>query len=413
MRTSYSAISTYLQCPQKFKFQEIDRIRAPKSREALFGTLVHSALQFMFKSDPLFPTVDEVINFYREHWPPAETWQLESQHDPLKRSWTTEDEKIYFEEGIKILRKFYEKNPPWNFSVLALESKFEVTLADENTGEVHVLSGKIDRIDKTGDHAYEIIDYKTARRMPSQENVNKDLQLALYSLGLQRRWPHVDADSIALTLYFVKHGEKLTTSASVEKTEATKKEILKRISEIQKRLTEGKPFEPMPGPLCDWCSYRPICPAWKHLYRKQQVASSMQQGDIEARMSEYFKLQKEKKDAETRIKELQQAIREYMDAEGVTRVFGNEGYISKKTQQRYAYDMERIRELLSPIGKWEAVLKADETRLKKILGEIPEGIRAEVLAARSVTKEFTTLTASSKKITAPKTQSSPDTPEEP
>lgn len=412
MRTSYSAISTYLQCPQKFKFQEIDRIRAPKSREALFGTLIHSALQFMFKSDPLFPTVDEVVNFYREHWPPAETWQLESRHDPLKRSWTAEDEKIYFEEGVKILRKFYEKNPPWNFSVLALESKFEVTLADENTGDVHVLSGKIDRIDKTGDHTYEIIDYKTARRMPSQESVNKDLQLALYSLGLQRRWPHVAPDHIQLTLYFVKHGEKLSTTASVEKTEATKKEILKRINEIQKRLQEEKSFEPMPGPLCDWCSYRPICPAWKHLYKKQEPEVPSQEA-IDTTIHEFFELQKDKKNAEIRIKELQEAIKTYMEAEGLTRVFGNNGYLSKKTQQRYAYDMERIRELLSPIGKWEAVLKADETRLKKILGEIPEDIRAEVLAARSMTKEFTTLTASAKKITRPKTRSSPDTPEEP
>ena len=120
MRTSYSAIESYLTCPQKYKFQHIDHIRVPKSREAIFGSLIHETLHYMYKSDPLFPTLDEVVAYFRTHWPSKETLAKESLHDPMKYPWTDEEEKIYFNEGVRMLKKFYEKNAPWNFRSLIL-----------------------------------------------------------------------------------------------------------------------------------------------------------------------------------------------------------------------------------------------------------------------------------------------------
>ena len=271
MRTSYSAIGTYLQCPQKYEFQNINRIRVPKNREAIFGTLIHSTLKFMFTSNPLFPTLDEVIAHFRKNWPLREVFEAESKHDPRKLALSGEGEKAYFEEGVKMLKKFYEKNAPWNFIILDLESRFEVMIADEKTGETHILAGIIDRIDKFADGKYEIIDYKTGKRMPSQDALNSDLQLSLYSLGLQKRWPHIKPGDITLSLYFLKHGEKLSTQPSVETTAKTKEHILKTIAEIQEKIKTGKEFEPMPSALCNWCGYRPMCPAWKHLYRKSEI----------------------------------------------------------------------------------------------------------------------------------------------
>lgn len=400
MRTSYSSIETYLQCPQKYKFQAIDRIKAPKSREAIFGTLIHSTLKFMFSRDPLYPTLDEVIGHFRERWPSRETFEQESKHDPLKRGWSEEEEKAYFEEGARMLKRFYEKNAPWNYTVVDLESRFEVALADEKTGEQHVLAGIIDRIDKTPDGRYEIIDYKTSKRMPSQDALNKNLQLSLYSLGLQKRWPHLAANDIKLSLYFLKHGEKLSTEHTSETTEKTKNHLLKNINEIQERLRNGKEFEPMPGPLCNWCSFRPMCPAWKHLYKKQEARIKNKE-EIDETIKEYFEIKKTAQKQEARLAELQQQIKQYMEQEGLTRVFGTAGAISKKTIQRYKYDFEKIKEILSPLGKWEGILKADETGLKLVLREIPEEARHAIENARSLVKEYATLTVSLKPVAAP------------
>lgn len=397
MKTSYSAIETYHSCPQRYKFQEIDRIRVSKSREAIFGSLIHSTLHYMFQRDPLFPTLDEVIAHFRESWPAKEKLNAQSQHDMLIYPWTDEEEKIYFEQGVQMLKKFYEKNAPWNFSIIDLESRFTVTLTDEKTGNTHILAGIIDRIDKPTDNSYEIIDYKTAKRMPSQEGVDTNLQLSLYALGLQTRWPHLKAEDIKLSLYFLRHGEKLSSKPSQDKIETTKKHILATIREIESRIKEGKPFEPLPGPLCNWCGYRPMCPAWKHLYRKKKDPMSQEQIDV--KIKEYFSLKKTEKQNEKLLAVLQSDIKQYMEQEGVTRVFNDDGVITKKTIQRYAYDYERIKSLLSPIGKWEEILKADDAKLKRIMKEVPDDIRIGIEEARMVAKEYTVLAASEKKIT--------------
>ena len=401
MRTSYSTIETYLQCPQKYKFQEIDRIRVPKSREAVFGTLIHGTLKFMFERSPLFPTLDEVISHFRERWPAHETFLTETKNDPLKRQWSEAEEKIFFEEGVRMLKRFYEKNAPWNFHIVDLESRFEVVLADEKSGETHVLAGIIDRIDKTPDGTYEIIDYKTSKRMPSQDMIDKNLQLSLYSLGLHKRWPHINIEDIKLSLYFIKHEEKISTKRTSEQIEKTKKELMGTIASIQERIMQNKEFEPMPSILCNWCEYRPICPAWRHLYRKTKNSDVKSKDEIESAVGEYLLIKKESKTKVKRLDILEEDIRRYMEQENLTRVFSDQGYISKKLIQRFSYDLAKVKEILSPLGKWEEILRADETKLKKILKEIPEHARAAVAEARQLTKEYTVMATSLKVIKGP------------
>ncbi|MBI1957355.1 MAG: PD-(D/E)XK nuclease family protein, partial [Candidatus Niyogibacteria bacterium] len=114
MRISYTGLETYQTCPLKYKFAEIDRIRVPKSKEAVFGTLLHSSLKYLFSRDPLYPTLDETLNYYLSGW---------ADYAP-KTTWSSpEEEKMYREQGIGILKKFYASNQPWNFNVLDLESR--------------------------------------------------------------------------------------------------------------------------------------------------------------------------------------------------------------------------------------------------------------------------------------------------
>mgnify|MGYP001557858524 FL=1 len=397
MRTSYSAIDTYLQCPQRYKFQNIDRIRVPKSREAMFGTLIHDTLRFMFEPSPLFPTLDEVVEYFRAHWPALEIFNREAAQNMHKRLWTADDEKQYFQEGVRMLKNFYEKNAPWNYVVVDLESRFEVTLEDEKTGRTHILAGIIDRIDTPPKGGYEIIDYKTGKKMPSRDTFEKDLQLALYSLGLQKRWPHLVPEEITLSLYFVKHGQKLSMRGTTALAEDAKAHVLKTISDIETRSADGKEFEPMPSALCDWCGYKPICPAWKHLYRKTAEPLDQSEAHVASLIQEFFELKKDTKVQDARIAQIQSEFKAHMEAAGVTRLFGKEGTIAKKTVQRFGYDWDRVRAVLEPLGKWQDVLDADEANLKKILGELPPDTRSIIEEAKSIKSEYVTLSGTATK----------------
>lgn len=394
MRTSYSALQTFKQCPQKYKFQEIDKIKVLKSKEAVFGTLVHSALQYMFSKDPLFPTLDEIINHFREGWL-AKNIKLPKDEDEL-----------YQKQGEGIIKRFYAKNPPWNFHVVDLESRFEVVVEDPETKETHILAGIMDRIDKPDETTYEIIDYKTTRKMQSQASLDQDLQLSLYHLGLVRRWPHLESNTISLSLYYLKHSEKITTTRSPEDLDRIKRVVLETIHEIEERQKTGE-FPPQPSALCDWCGYKPICPAWKYLYEKKEVEIKNKE-DIEKVIQEFFDLRKQDKEISKRMAELQADIKAYMDQEKLTRVFGAEGIIAKKLMERYTYDFEKIKEILSSQNRldiWDTLFSPDAGKLKKILKEIPPNLREKIEEAKNLAKSYEMLSVSSKKTEGPEDDS--------
>ena len=331
MRTSYSSLDTFKTCPLKYKFQNVDKIRVPKSVEAAFGSAIHASLKFMFERTPLYPTLDQIIDFFRDAWGQA--------------NFSDEEKEAYLKEGISILEKFYKQNPPWNFNVVDLESRFEAELNGGGTSENHILAGIIDRIDKN-DGAYEIIDYKTAKRMPAQEVLDNDLQMSIYHMGLMKRWPQLDVSKIKLSLYFLKHGEKISTSRTKEQLEDTKNNLLETIKDIQERIKSGD-FPPTPSALCDWCGYRQMCPMWKHLYAsKYEAQKSKSEEEIKEIIKEYFGLKAQNDKNDDRLDELKTLVYGFMDEQKVERVFGIEGYLTRKTQERTSYDMDKIKETL-------------------------------------------------------------------
>ncbi|MFH1979377.1 MAG: PD-(D/E)XK nuclease family protein [Patescibacteria group bacterium] len=349
MRVSYSALNTYKNCPLQFKYRVLEKIKTPKGIEAVFGTTIHSALKLMFEKNPLFPSLNEVIDFFTNKWSESSKQIANQKQEVLD---------AFFEEGITLLKNFYKKNPPWNFNILELESRFEVVIEDKKKKEEHVLAGFIDRIDKdpTSD-TYEIIDYKTAKRMPSQEMLDNDLQLSIYNLGLIKKWPHLSNHTIKLSLYFLKHNEKIETVRTPEDLENTKKEILKIINEIQGLVDRNEEFIATPSGLCGWCGYQEMCPMWKHLYTKENPR--IEEKEAKTAINEYLELKDQNSQNNKRIKALQASICGFMDQEGLERVFGENGYLTRIIQERETFDTTKAKKAFKDMGK------LDEFMVKK------------------------------------------------
>jgi len=69
---SHSKICCFEQCPLRYKFQYIDKIKTEieQSVEAFLGSMVHEALEKLY-TDLKFQKVmklDEVLDFYNELW---------------------------------------------------------------------------------------------------------------------------------------------------------------------------------------------------------------------------------------------------------------------------------------------------------------------------------------------------------
>jgi len=372
MRISYSALETFKRCPLKFKFQYIDKIKTPKSKEAAFGTLLHSALKILHEPGLVIPAEEDILKFISDNWDAA--FYASEQESALA-----------FGQAIKIMKEYYAKNYPADFNVLALETPFEVPI---QTGqELHLITGKIDRVDKTPEGVLEVIDYKTAKKMPSQEAVDKDLQLAVYHLGVANRWPSLAQDNRPLktSLYFLKHGEKLSTTRTPQDLAATKASIIKDFEIISRAAKDAK-FSPTPNALCDWCEFQKSCPYFKHKFKEEKIFFNDQ--DVKALIGEYTKLNQEIDERDQRLKEIKTDMSKFMDQEGLERLFGDDGYITRQAIQRFKYDKETLRMILEPLGRWQDVLKVDDVKLKKVAKELPADKRAKIETARQLDKEY-------------------------
>ena len=158
MRVSYSAVDTYQTCPLKYKFQHIDKIKEPKSKEQVFGTLVHAVMRYVHSPALVAPTLEDAIDYFSQNWS-SDVFENEIE------------ERAAFTQGVRMIQGYYAKNDPADFTVVDLESRFQIEIGNDETGlpagaergqGKHTISGSIDRIDKTAD-GYEIIDYKTTK----------------------------------------------------------------------------------------------------------------------------------------------------------------------------------------------------------------------------------------------------------
>ena len=76
---SHSKLSTFGQCPQKYKFRYIDEIPPPiRSIELHLGSSVHGALEKLY-SDAMhghLNSCDETVAFYQKTWDEGYTPQM-------------------------------------------------------------------------------------------------------------------------------------------------------------------------------------------------------------------------------------------------------------------------------------------------------------------------------------------------
>lgn len=359
MRLSYSSLDTYQSCSLKYKYREIDKLPEEKSKEAVFGTLVHSTMKFIHEPALVPPSAEQAIDYFGKHWN-GDLFENELE------------ERAAFVQGVEMIQRYYETNRIAELNPIALESRFSIEIGNEDTGK-HVIAGVIDRIDRTRD-GYEIIDYKTTKKMPSQDKIDNDLQLSIYLRAFLARYPKEweRLDKITVSLYFLKHGVKLSSTRTREQLEALDTTFL----EVIRAIEAGK-FAPTLSPLCDWCSFQKICPLWKHKFKDAPKKETIVKTEAEQAIDAFLALRSEITADKKRLAELQEKIMEYMEQEGVERVFGSTGIIGKSIRTTYSYDEAKLRELLSPLGEWENVVKVDGVALKTVLDALPETVRKQ------------------------------------
>jgi putative RecB family exonuclease len=247
---SHSRLSTFEQCPFKFKLRYIDKIKPAieKTIEAHLGSAVHATLEWLYNqilSIKHIPTIDEVITDY------AIRWQDSYNNDTLivKKHLTQKD---YFNKGVQFLMDYYTKHYPFKDNTVEVEKKIIINLDKEGKYQVQ---GFIDRlVFNLETKEYEIHDYKTANNLPLKEKVENDRQLALYSIAIKENYGN--DKNVCLVWHYLAHNQKICSSRTNEQLEELKRDTIKLIDKIE----ATKNFPTNKSILCDWCEYKDYCP---------------------------------------------------------------------------------------------------------------------------------------------------------
>src|SRR5207247_3314174 len=126
------------------------------------------------------------------------------------------EERLYADHARQILTDYHRANADSFRIPAALEFRFTVEIEGVS------LSGMIDRMDRIPGGGYEIIDYKTNRRLPPKAVVDRDLQLSVYYLAAKEIW---GIEPERLTLYYLLPGQRMTTFRTADDAEEVRRRI--------------------------------------------------------------------------------------------------------------------------------------------------------------------------------------------
>ncbi len=359
---SHSQLSTYENCPLKYKLRYRDRIkRDVEGIEAFLGTMVHDTLKKCYDDAMLTKvnTLDELLSHFEKLW--QQNW-----HDSIlitKRDVTSEH---YLSLGRQLLTTYYARYAPFDSDrTIATEMRINFSLDDSGR---YRLIGFIDRLSQAEDGVYQIHDYKTSAYLPSQADADSDRQLALYHIGIQSRWP--DIQDLRLIWHYLAFDRELVSSRSGEEISALVEKTARLIDEIE----SAEEFPPNESGLCQWCEYPDLCPLYKHAHKVESmpVNEYLQEPGV-VLVNKYAELKEKASEIDDELDKVKEAILVYAKTEGVTVIRGSDCQTKVKFTEKLKFpgkhekERQQLASVIANAGKWMEVSKLDTASLVRVI----------------------------------------------
>jgi DNA helicase-2/ATP-dependent DNA helicase PcrA len=231
---SASDIDTYRACPLRYKFGRVLKIPSEQTLHQRFGIAVHQVLERYHASE--HTTVQQMMELLEACWRRGGFGDSDNERELHSKARAA---LVLYHRHLEA----HEAEPAW------FERSFSFKLGP------HHLRGRVDRVDKLPDGAYEMIDYKTSRPKTA-EQLKDDVQLSLYAVGARESW---EVQAERLSYYYVLDDLKVP----VPSAEMDPDWIATVVAEVGEAIMAQR-FEPTPSPsVCALCDYRIACPAWE------------------------------------------------------------------------------------------------------------------------------------------------------
>lgn len=246
IRLSPSRISEYQQCPQLYNYRVIQKLPEPISLDAARGTLVHTILEELMA----MPVSERTLERATSRAP--HIWQHQKQEDELLAEAVT-DEKEWLDRVNALLVSYFQLENPQSFQPTHIEEHLELPESDQL-----LLHGYVDRIDIAPTGEVRIVDYKTGKAPKPGYEEKALFQLRFYGLLWYRKFGVIPK---LLQLLYLGDQQVIRSTPTENDLIAAEKKALQTGRDIKVSIQENY-WPTQKSRLCDWCSFKSICPAF-------------------------------------------------------------------------------------------------------------------------------------------------------
>lgn len=264
MRFSASLINTWMECPTKAHFKDILDIPEPQHAKTTFGSCIHDALELYNQEGDLQAAIvrfeetwaDPVIldkPEYPDQTHVPDVWPPNMTYDDFRK------------RGRQDLEQYADDNKWANRKILASEHKFVVPFGD------HTLSGIVDVLELNGRGSKKelrVIDYKTAARMPTFEDLRFNIQFTCYIFATEQPefWDEIPRGDLYFEelqstprrgiWYSLWHHKARDVGP---RRDEDYMRLHRALLEIEKAVNAGVYVPDITGASCMWCPYTRLC----------------------------------------------------------------------------------------------------------------------------------------------------------
>ena len=247
---SPSRASDFKTCPQLFKFRTIDRTPESASIYQARGTTAHLALQRLFDDAVEDRTPERLYDLFRKAWTEIRSYEeFEGLFDD------PEQERAWGIESLELLANYFSIENPTEFDPV----ERELGMSEDLDGIV--IRGILDRMDRNEAGDLIIVDYKTGRAPPERYALSAFFALKIYAWLIRQQ---TGETPVELRLLYLNGPTLYSLPIDDRHLDAMDGQLRALWTAINNAIASDR-FPTRTGRLCDWCSFKDMCPAWQEI----------------------------------------------------------------------------------------------------------------------------------------------------
>ena len=243
-----SKVTAFTNCPLAFRYAVIEHRPEPPSPHAVKGTLVHSALEGLFWNHaPAGRTRAAAGHELALAWA-----ELGSDPEFAELGLGPDDAATFLADAEHLIDNYFRLEDPTTVQTIGVELGVEI----ESDGLR--LRGIIDRLDIGPDGALTVVDYKTGRAPSERYEQGKMGGVQTYALLCEKVLGRPPAE---VRLLHLRDPVAITAVATPQTIRGQQRRTSAVWNAIE-RACVNEDFRPKVGPLCQFCHFKPSCPAF-------------------------------------------------------------------------------------------------------------------------------------------------------